>query len=537
MINKIRLKRWWARFEAYGVNLIALSILTGLFAGVTVTFYNICTGYGEEYSRRLYELLLENPAYIPLLFIGLAAGAVLIGTVVRFVPMIRGSGIPQIEGAARGKFGFNWYVTMCSMFATSLACVFMGLAAGGEGPSIEIGGSAGEAVGTTLKRSFMIKRLQVAGGASAGFAVAFNAPVTGMIFALEEAFKSFSPQVFISSAVAVVTALSVRNGIRAGLGLSVGFSFDTFVFADMDASGYGFVALAAVVVAFAAAAFYYLMLATRRLMKKITFWKGTGKFLIPFLLSGVFGLITVYAMGGGHDFIAALSSGSQESIGVFGLGFLASLVVIVALRYLSMILMMGSGVPCGVFIPMLAVGAGLGAILSQIFGYMGFDAGCSDYLVIICMAVFFTTFVRAPITGLIMIFELTGQAANFLPALLGVVIGCVISELCRLEPGYEKLLNLFIEDEGYYKHNRKVRVTVAIQPGSQADGGKVRKIIWPSNGLVVELTDGGEPIIPDGETILHAGQIITFECETSNEKELTDYLYEIVGKPSEQSNQ
>lgn len=109
------------------MNMFCMSVLTGLFAGVIVTFYNILMSIGEGTSEQLYALLSDNPAFIPLLFAGLAAGAVLIGTLVRFVPMIRGSGIPQIEGAARGVIRFKWYVTMCSMFAASLACVFMGI--------------------------------------------------------------------------------------------------------------------------------------------------------------------------------------------------------------------------------------------------------------------------------------------------------------------------------------------------------------------------------------------------------------------------
>ena len=224
--------RAWSAFKFYGCNVVLLSVLTGLASGVIVTFYNICTGYGEQYSRRLYELVLEYPAFIPLLIMGLAAAAVVIGTLVRFVPMIRGSGIPQIEGACRGKFAFNWYVTLCSMFAASLACVFLGLAAGSEGPSIELGGCVGEGTGRVLRRSYMMRRLQIASGASAGFAVAFNAPVTGTIFALEEAFKSFSPQIFVSASVSVLSALAVRTGIRSALGMSVGFSFEHFVFAS-----------------------------------------------------------------------------------------------------------------------------------------------------------------------------------------------------------------------------------------------------------------------------------------------------------------
>ena len=536
MIKNKTVLRTWLAFKYYGINIVFLSVLTGIFAGVVVTFYTICTSYGEQYSRELYSLILQYPAFIPLLFVGLAAGAVVIGTLVRFVPMIRGSGIPQIEGACRGKFPFNWYVTMCSMFAASLACVFMGLAAGSEGPSIEIGGCVGEGTGRILRRSFMIRRLQIASGASAGFAVAFNAPVTGMIFALEEAFKSFSPMIFVSASVSVITALGVRTGIRLALGQSVGFAMEGFVFAqNMDVAGYGYVALAALIVALAAVAFYYAVQGAKKMFSKITFLKGAGKFIIPFVLSGAFGLITVYAMGGGHNFIHSLATdgtGRIEGISVLGAGIIASLAIIVALRFILMALYMGCGVPCGVFIPMLAVGAGLGALLSSLFVQAGMDAAYTDYIVIICMSVFFTSFVRAPITGLFMVFELTGQFANLLPALLGVVIASLVAEVCRTEPGYEKNLHGFIRDEGFADREKPVRVTVTVRPRSLADGGRIKSIIWPSGGLVVaiRLPDGTQ-VIPSGNTKLDAGQQLDFECRADDPDEVLDYLYGIVGRP------
>lgn len=536
-MNKQIAPRTWTAFKFYGINLVFVSVITGIFAGIVITFYGICTKYGEQYSRQLYALLLEYPAFIPLLFVGLFAGAIAIGTLVKFVPMIRGSGIPQTEGACRGKFAFNWYVTLCSMFAASLACIFLGMAAGSEGPSIEMGGCVGEGTGKMLRRPYMIRRLQIAGGASAGFAVAFNAPVTGMIFALEEAFKSFSPAVFVSAAVSVISALAVRTGIRSALGFSVGYTFEGFEFTGLSLSGYGCVAAASVIAALAAVAFYYSVHGARRLFKKITFIKGVGKFAIPFVLSGVFGLITVYAMGGGHYFIDALATGGTgdfADISVAGLGLAASLVIIIALRYISMTLCMSCGVPCGVFVPMLAVGAGLGALLSVLFKSMGMDGAYCDYMIIICMAVFFTTFVRAPITGLFMIFELTGQFTNPLPALLGVVIASLVAEVCRLEPGYENSLRVYIAEEGLGGRERTVRFTVAVLPRSLADGGRINKIIWPSGGLVTAIRgEDGSSVVPSGSTKLHAGQVIDFECQTADEEEVRRYLYDIVGKPPE----
>ncbi len=535
-MTKEKFKKNLRLFADNGVNLVLLSLLTGLFSGVVVTFYNILAHIGEETSVELYSLLLDNPAFIPLLFLGLAAGALVIGTFVRFVPMIRGSGIPQIEGASRGIIRFKWYVTMCSMFAASLACIFLGLSAGAEGPSLEIGGCAGEAVGKTLKRNQMVRRLQIASGSSAGLAVAFNAPVTGLFFAMEEAFRSFSPQVFICAALSIVTALFTRNAIRPAIGYGVGFTFESFIFPDNFSFTYClWVIPAAIIASLAGVAFYYSVFATKKLFKKITFLKNAGKYLIPFLLAGAFGLVTSYAMGGGHSFIEALGTngtGEIEIESIFGISIVASILIVFIFKYIAGVLAMGCGVPCGVFIPMLAMGAGLGGILAIAFMKMGMAPEFCDCFIIICMSVFFTTIVKAPITGIVMVFELTGQFTNFLPVLLGVAIGYLISMLFKLEPIYEKNLEGFISEEKLYEKVRKERVTVTVQPHSKADMNKVRSIIWPTNGLVVEVTTtDGAVIVPDGEYMLKAGDTFVFECETDSLEELYGYLYAIVGKP------
>ncbi|MDE5721791.1 MAG: ClC family H(+)/Cl(-) exchange transporter [Clostridia bacterium] len=532
-MQNTKLKKTLRAIADNGVNLILISILTGLFAGVVVTFYNILANLGEDTAAKLYALLIDNPVFIPLLFVGLAAGAVVIGTLVRFVPMIRGSGIPQIEGAARGIVRFKWYVTMCSMFAASLACVFMGLSAGAEGPSLQIGGCAGEAVGVTLKRTQMVRRLQIASGSSAGLAVAFNAPITGLVFAMEEAFRSFSPQVFICAAISVITALFTRNLIRPAIGFGTGFAFDSFTFTEFSLGSCLWAIPAAIVTALAGVGFYYAVFAAKKLFKNVNHLKGTLKFIIVFIIAGDFALITAYAIGGGHSFIDALASptGAISVEKVFGLSVAASLVIIVIIRFIAAVMNMGCGVPCGVFIPMLAVGAGIGALLSLLFQKMGMNGAYSDYLVIICMSVFFTTVVKAPITGVVMVFELTGQFTNFLPAMLGIAVGYLIGMLFRTQPIYERNLEEFIEAEKFNLNMKKERVSVVIKSGSKADGAKVRAVIWPTNGLVVEIAEpDGKVIVPDGETVMQAGSTLVFECETVSRAELLDYLTAIVGK-------
>lgn len=528
------------------LDLFCMSVLTGLFAGVTIMFYNILMSLGEHTAEEYYALLLQNPAFIPLLFVGLAAGAIVIGTLVRFVPMIRGSGIPQIEGAARGVVKFKWYVTLCSMFAASLACVFMGYPAGAEGPSLEMGGCCGSAVGVICKRNQMVRRMQIASGSSAGLAVAFNAPITGIVFAMEEAFRSFSPQVFICASISVVTALVTRNALRPAMGYGAGFAFNGFVFPEVtfDAN-FGlsclWIALGAAIVSAAGAGFYYCVFAFKKVFAKITFLKRAGKYIIPFTIAGAFGLISLYSIGGGHEFIEAVATGGTGALKineVFGAGLVVSLVIIVLMRFITAAMTMGCGVPCGVFIPMLAIGAGLGAVLSALFQMGGMDPAYGDYFVIICMAAFFTCIVKAPVTGIVMVFELTGQFVNFLPALIGVVIGEVVGFLFKTEAIYEKNLDGYIKDEKIYEKYKKVRLSLVVGEHAKAVGTAIRRIVWPSNGLVVSVVSpDGTVTVPDGETVLFAGDEITFECETDDEKEIYEYLTYIVGKQEPRTNE
>ncbi len=517
----------------YGVNMVALSILTGLFAGAVVTIYNILTAIGEERSAQLYQIIVENPAFIPLLFVGLAAGAFVIGTATRFVPMIRGSGVPQAEGAARGLLHFRWYTVMCSMFAASLACVFMGLPAGSEGPSLEMGCCAGYGTASTLKRSLTVRRLQVAAGASSGLAAAFNAPVTGLIFAMEEAFRSFSAQVFTCSAVSVAVSLTVRNLMRAAMGFPTGFTFTTFSFTALEPAGYLCTAIAALAAGLLGVAFYHLMLIARKGFKKITFLSGVGRYIIPFFVAGAFGLVTVYAMGGGHDFIQSLGSLSEEGThSIFGISLAATLAVIVLFRFISTILAVGCGMPYGIFVPVLATGAGLGALLCVWFESMGLDAAMSDYIIIVTMAAYFTTVVRAPITGLVMVFEFTGQFENLLPALLGVGIGFIVGELFRTQSVFEKCLELIVRERNLKTGAEKRSVTIEVEEGSYAEGRSIRSVLWPAGGMVTEVTArDGNRFVPGGSTMLNAGDKITFECVAVSEEELKNYLSEIVSAP------
>lgn len=508
-----------------GLQMLFMGCVTGFLVGVIVTFYNILASIGEDFSSGIYAYVREHWFLIPVLFVALACAAFLIGVIVKFVPMVRGSGIPQTEGVSRGALKYNWFTTMCTMFASSLACVFLGLSAGGEGPSIMIGGACGYGSARLFSRTDMQRRYQTTGGACAGLAVAFNAPLTGMAFAFEEAHKRFTPEVFICAFSSVVTGVITRNVIRSSLGYSVGAVLDTYVLVDFDSYvQYWYIAVAAIVSALVGIGFYYAVLALKKLIaQKVTFCKGIGKMLIPFLAAGVFGLITVYSMGGGHALLEALgtSGGTQEMEleSALGLGIVGTLVLALAFKFVASLLNMSCGVPCGVFIPMLAIGASVGALLSELFiNCFGMDAANADLIVMICMAAFFTCVVRAPITGIVMVIELTWSFTALLPIVLGVALGYMVGEIFRTQPIYEALLEQILEEKNAGKEKKMVECTVSVQEDSILDGLTVQNVLWPAGTALKTVVRGEEVIIPHADTVLHARDVLSLAAETYDEE-------------------
>ena len=506
-----------------GIQMLFMGIVTGFLSGVVVTFYNILASIGEAVSTGYYAYLREHWQLIPLLFIALVAAAFVVGVAVKFVHLLRGSGIPQTEGIARGELRYkNWFATLCGMFATSLACIFLGLSAGSEGPSIQIGGCCGYGSAPLLTRTDMLRRYQITGGACAGLAVAFNAPLTGMAFAFEETLKRFSPEVFICAFSSVISAVSTRNLIRGWLGYSTGAVFTEYAFyPDLPLENYGFVILTSLVCALLGIVFYYAVLWLKQLVDtKITFAHNTGKMLLPFVLGGVFGLLTQYAMGGGHSLIEAFgTSGGTEEMTVeriFSLSLVATIGIILLLKLVASIVNMACGVPCGVFIPMLAIGAALGALMSILFtNGMGMDGKYSDLIVMIGMASFFTCVVRAPITGMVMVLELTWNFTALLPVAIGVSIGYMVGEVVHTEPIYEVVLKQMVKEQRSKEEKRKLRLDLTVVLDSKAADMAIKDVLWPVGASVVSIVRNGEPIPVEADLVLLGGDKIVVECETA----------------------
>ena len=506
-----------------GAEIVLVGAFTGAFVGVIVTLFNLLVEMCEEFTRGKYDYLVRHPAFIPLLFAGLFLGAVVIGGFVRFLPIIRGSGFPQTEGAAQGLLRFKWYKVLTGMFAASLVVIFFGLSAGSEGPSLMIGGAVGDGLGQVTRRSFPVRRYQITGGACAGLAVALNAPLTGIVFAYEETHKRFTPEVFASSFTSVVVAMVIRGALAPAVGLFTTPIFYGFHFPETSLSFLPYALLAAVIVSLLGIAFYFAAMGMRKLFRKICPKKfmWTCRMLIPFLLAGAVGLISIYAMGSGKFFIESLATSTGEFEGIkrmFSSPIWVTLLVAVLLRLVVTACNIGAGTPCCTSFPIFAIGAGTGALLSLLLVKMGMGAEFTDTIVIICLATFFATVIKAPFTSIIMTLELTGSFTYLLPVVLAVTVSILLGRIFRTEPLYERLLEDFMEEEGEKRQKRTCRVRVGVAAGSA-----IRDILWPQSAVVTAILRGGEAVPAGGGTILQTGDILTVEG-TPQSEEVEEYI-------------
>ena len=181
-------------------------------AALIAVAYRYVLGLADN-SRTYLLSFVNSPIRIVIMFAALIAIGLLVGWITQSEPMIKGSGIPQVEGQVRGYFTPKWLPVLVKKFVAGAIAVFCGLSLGREGPSIQLGAMAAQGIAETTHRKFPDSRFIIICGACAGLSAAFNAPLAGILFALEEIHKSFSYRSVFSAMVADQPVLFFMIGI------------------------------------------------------------------------------------------------------------------------------------------------------------------------------------------------------------------------------------------------------------------------------------------------------------------------------------
>ena len=469
---------------------------------------------------RLFTSELGKSAVgIALWFLVLALIVGIVGFLIRKVPLSSGSGIPQVEAEVAGAIESPWARVLPAKFVEGVLCSFAGLSLGREGPSVQIGGMAAKFVSKVSKTKRGEERILITCGAASGMAAAFHAPFTGVMFALEEIHKVFSAPVIVSVMVASIMA-DLLSSILMGTHSVLSLSF----IADLPASAYISVAFLGVIAGVLGALHNAGMFLAQNLFERINRFTPYLRLVPAFVLTGITAFVMPQLLCGGDAIIELLQRGYITPLNV--------LLVLLIGKYLLTAICFGSGAPGGTLLPLVV----MGALMGSIYGICvtDFTAIPSVFVVnytVLGVASLFAGVVRAPITGIVLAFELTGSLDSLLAASLVSVIAYVTSDLIGVDAFYEHLLgriDLSASDASDKEEDAAAQEGVfhrhVIGAGSTAEGKLIKELTLPDRLLIVMITRGGKELVPQGNTRLKAlDQLLVLEdaeFEIENEQML-----------------
>ena len=422
----------WKRARRIPVMLITEGLCVGLIGGFIVLLYRVALTFAGNWLIKILSYIKGNPFRCAVWFLILMALAWIVGRLVKWEPMISGSGIPQVEGEVSGRLSQNWKRVLPAKFAGGFLCMLGGLSLGREGPSIQLGAMAGQGISRALGRGKREEKFLMTCGASAGLSAAFHAPLAGMMFAVEEIHKTFSIPILLPVMTASVTADYIASHI---LGLDPVFHFQITEY--LPQNYYWLLILLGILVGVSGVFYNWGMLKAQELYRKIPFLKETGRLLIAFLTAGVLGLVMPSVFGSGSGLIVSLTKGEMV---------LGMVVLTLVVKFLFSAVSFGSGAPGGIFFPLLILGALLGAVFAMTGAeFFGLDPVYINNFVLLGMTGFFTAIVRAPLTGIILLFEMSGSISQMLSLSIVSVTAYIVATLMRSEPIYDSLLKRILK--------------------------------------------------------------------------------------------
>lgn len=496
--------------------LIFDSLLVGIAVGLVIVIHRTILLTISPIFINFYEKANKNYFLIPIVFIVLISLGFFVGTMVKKEPMISGSGIPQVEGILTRNLKQNWLNVLFYKFVGGLICLGAGLSLGREGPSVQMGACLGEGISNKMKKLDNENKYLITSGASAGLSAAFNAPISGVMFSLEETHKNFSPLVLVSAMISSLMADFISQNF---FGLTPSLYFSKLN--SLPLKYYWVLIILGIVIGISGVVFSKGLLITQDLYKKLNVSKEI-KCIIPFVITGIVGIIFPIVLGGGHDLIIALK---EEN---FSLTFLFVLIVV---KFLFTFVCFGSGVPGGIFFPLLVIGALVGNFVGIIcVRYLGIPASYLLNFIVISMAGHFSSIVKAPITSILLISEMTGSLNHLLSLAIVVIISQLTSDILNSDPIYESLLSRIISKsinkyEG--RVGKKTLLEISVQVYSELENKKIKDILWPENCLVVSINRGEKEILPKGDTIICAGDLLIIMTNENNSKDLLKDISEM----------
>jgi len=418
--------------KRFSLRLLLEGLAVGLGAGISISIFRYLLAGSEILRPVIYHNLREALAdgqwqWLALYILSFIIIAYLLKLIVAREPMCTGSGIPQIKGILQGDMSMRWFSVLWSKIIGGVLAIGAGMSLGREGPSVQIGACVGQGLSQTSRRTGFESRILMTAGAGAGLAAAFNAPLAGVIFGLEEMQKTISPAMLLTGITASITAATVTEVV---FGMSPVFSMGYLL--PLPLNLFDVLVAAGIVIGLLGRLFNIALAYSLNTYSRLGL-SGMKKPLVPLALAGILGFVLPEILGGGNLLVDSLV------VTDYTIGFLCLLFVG---KFLFTMICFGSGVPGGIFLPMLVLGAAGGAVLAKLLVLAGLlPAMYYADIIVFGMAAYFSSVVKSPVTGSILILEMTGSFQHMLALLVVSLTAYVISDLTGGRPVYDELLD------------------------------------------------------------------------------------------------
>ncbi len=516
-------------YKKYFINLMfpafIFGSITGIFTAIVVLLYKLCAKYIISFSEKGYHYLGQNLYLIPIISVALLGLAFVLAYLYKHVSNLRGGGIPASIGFLRGILPFKWIRNVVGVFILSLTHFLIGVPLGNEGPSVQMGTAIGRgSVYAFAKKNRAWDRYSMTGGACAGFATATGAPISGIVFAIEEAHQRISPMIIMVASTSVMFSHFTAELLAPVFGVSVSL-FPSMELIKLRASDIWIPVVVGLVIGLFAVLFlnYYKVInnLVNKILKKFPLFI---KIFIVYFATLVLGIISYSFISTGHELILELF---HSEIAIY------MLLIVLLVRATLTLSANTSGLTGGIFLPIMALGAVVSSILGKL-GCLAFGLGHEYYVMILILGITacISGMMKMPLTAIVFAVEALSCYNNILFVITSAAVAFVITEIFETKSINDTVLYRKIDEMHEGKALVYIDEYVTVKEGAFAIGKQTRDIFWPSNLFVLSIKhpETHQPEIDGhgGKEII-AGDILHIRYSTYNEEQTNEELFAIVG--------
>lgn len=509
-INK--LKRWdsW-KLKLIDARLYFVSIFVGLLTGLIAVPYHYLLQLLFDTRKAWFDS--HYPWYVHLLLIPVLWGILLfVFWLVKKMPLITGGGIPQTRGVINGRIVYKHpFRELAAKFTGGILVLSAGLSLGREGPCVQIGSYVGCLISKWTRILAGERKQLLAAGAGAGLAAAFAAPLASSLLVIESIERFDAPKTAITTLLAGVVAGGIASFVFPGNPyLHINAVAPELTFMEQ----FKLFLLMAVVISVFGKVYSMFNIWSKKFYPRIK-QPVHVKLLYLLLVAYAISFFQIDLTGGGEQFLIAQAMNGYQPL----LWITAMMLVHIVFTSFSF----ASGLPGGNFIPTLVTGGLFGQVIALLLVQHGYIAAENiSYIMLIGMAGFLVAVVRTPLTGIVLITEMTGHLDVFYPSIIVGGLTYYLTELLQIKP-----FNVILYEEmiasPYFKAQDRSSLTVEIMSGSYFDGKAVDTLALPEHCVIKSIRRSRKNLAPDG-LVLTPGDQVEIELDAKDIEKLYEPL-------------